>query len=101
MAGRQDYFGSIPYTEEEKHRIATLLRQNLGDEYISRREGPGGCISFLSPRPSYITQWNLLYFVCIASVSYIEGWKILDLANDIFGFNGWANSIVRMEVLIV
>lgn len=45
-AGGGDYFGSIPYTEEEKSRIANLLRQNLGDEYISRREGPGGCTRF-------------------------------------------------------
>lgn len=31
-------------------------------------------------------------------LSYIEGWKAIDLANEVFGFNGWSSTIVRMDV---
>ena len=28
---------------------------------------------------------------------YLEGWKAIDLANEVFGFNGWSSSIVSLE----
>ncbi len=26
--------------------------------------------------------------------TYVEGWKAIQLANQIFGFNGWSSSVV-------
>ena len=31
-------------------------------------------------------------------VVYIEGWKVIDLANDIFGFNGWSHSVTNSTI---
>lgn len=28
------------------------------------------------------------------SVGYVEGWKALSLANEVFGFNGWSSEIL-------
>ena len=59
-------------------RIATLqakLDKKLGPEYISQRPGPGGGMK----------------------LTYAEGWKIINLANEVFGFNGWSSSIVRLD----
>ena len=64
-------------TSEHVRMIATLqakLNQRLGPEYISQRPGPGG-----GPK-----------------LTYIEGWKVINLANEIFGFNNWSSSIVSM-----
>ncbi|EIN08358.1 Rad52/22 double-strand break repair protein [Punctularia strigosozonata HHB-11173 SS5] len=58
-------------------RIASLqakLDRKLGPEFISQRPGPGG-----GPK-----------------LTYAEGWKIINLANDVFGFNGWSSSIVNL-----
>lgn len=66
-------------SEETARRIATLqakLDKKLGPEYISQRPGPGG-----GPK-----------------LTYAEGWKIINLANEVFGFNGWSSSITSMTV---
>ncbi|KAJ4489915.1 hypothetical protein J3R30DRAFT_3278204 [Lentinula aciculospora] len=58
-------------------RIAALqakLNQQLGPEYISTRPGPGG-----GPK-----------------LVYAEGWKIINLANEVFGFNGWSTNLVSL-----
>ncbi|UZJ56850.1 hypothetical protein CBS101457_006170 [Exobasidium rhododendri] len=65
--------------EDGARQIATLqarLAQRLGPEYISSRQGPGGG----------------------GKLSYLEGWKAIDLANEVFGFNGWSSAVVRMDV---
>lgn len=73
-------FGNTPFTgpsEETAIKIATLqakLNQKLGPEFISQRPGPGGG----------------------QKLTYAEGWKIINLANEVFGFNGWSSSIVNM-----
>lgn len=59
-------------------RIATLqakLDRKLGPEYVSTRPGPGGA----------------------GRLTYAEGWKIINLANEVFGFNGWSSSIVSLS----
>jgi DNA repair and recombination protein RAD52 len=59
--------------------IATLqakLNQRLGPEYISQRPAPGGA----------------------GKLSYIEGWKIISLANEVFGFNGWSSNVVTINI---
>ena len=65
-------------SEETAKKIATLqvkLDRKLGPEYISQRPGPGG-----GPK-----------------LTYVEGWKIINLANEVFGFNGWSSSIVNLS----
>ncbi|KAJ3569182.1 hypothetical protein NP233_g5225 [Leucocoprinus birnbaumii] len=80
--GSQMPFIPTPYanetmSEETAARIATLqvkLDQKLGPEYISQRQGPRG-----GPK-----------------LTYAEGWKIINLANEVFGFNGWSSSLVNV-----
>ncbi|KAG1736133.1 Rad52/22 family double-strand break repair protein-domain-containing protein [Suillus paluster] len=68
---------SMDLSEDTAIKIATLqakLNKQLGPEYISQRPGPGG-----GPK-----------------LTYAEGWKIINLANEVFGFNGWSSQIVNM-----
>jgi len=58
------------FTPEERDAIQRYLRLNLGPDYISQRVGAGN-----------------------NKVSYIEGWKAIELANEAFGFDGWSSSI--------
>ncbi|KAG6331988.1 hypothetical protein ID866_7100 [Astraeus odoratus] len=64
--------------EDTAAKIAALqakLNKKLGPEFISQRPGPGG-----GPK-----------------LTYAEGWKIINLANEVFGFNGWSSSIVNIS----
>ena len=66
-------------SEASALKIAELqakLDRKLGPEYISQRPGPGG-----GPK-----------------LTYAEGWKIINLANEVFGFNGWSSTIVSLTV---
>lgn len=75
----QQTFTNDSISEESARKIASLqvkLNQKLGPEYISQRPGPGG-----GPK-----------------LTYVEGWKIINLANEVFGFNGWSSSIVSLTV---
>lgn len=43
----------------------------------------------------------LYIFMCMCSsfqVCYIEGHKVISLANEMFGFNGWAHSVTQQNV---
>ncbi|ODV78906.1 recombination protein Rad52, partial [Suhomyces tanzawaensis NRRL Y-17324] len=71
----QRTFQPVSYTPEEYQRIQLLLDKVLGPEYVSSRPGGGG-----------------------QKVSYIEGWKALNLANEIFGFNGWNSELISTQV---
>ncbi|CAO1628149.1 unnamed protein product [Sympodiomycopsis kandeliae] len=65
--------------EKGLKQLATMqarLNQRLGPEYISQRQGAAGA----------------------GKLSYIEGWKAIDLANDVFGFNGWSTTLKWMTV---
>lgn len=65
-------------SEQTAMKIANLqakLNKKLGPEYISQRPGPGG-----GPK-----------------LTYAEGWKVINLANEVFGFNGWSSSIVNLN----
>ncbi|KAF8879666.1 hypothetical protein CPB84DRAFT_1793199 [Gymnopilus junonius] len=75
----QSLFANESISEETAKKIATLqvkLDQKLGPEYISQRPGPGG-----GPK-----------------LTYVEGWKIINLANEVFGFNGWSSSVVSLTM---
>ncbi|XP_070227825.1 DNA repair protein RAD52 homolog isoform X2 [Bos mutus] len=68
-------FGQYQYTVEEHQAIQKALRQRLGPEYISSRVAGGG-----------------------QKVCYIEGHRVINLANEMFGYNGWAHSITQQNV---
>ena len=77
MFGSQGSMAYQELSEATTLKIANLqakLNQKLGPEYISQRPGPGG-----GPK-----------------LTYAEGWKIINLANEVFGFNGWSSSIVNL-----
>ncbi|KAI9278122.1 hypothetical protein BY458DRAFT_488266 [Sporodiniella umbellata] len=57
------------FTEEEYDRISEQLQKSLGPEWLTQRPGPSG------------------------RLTYIEGKTAINLANDIFGFNGWSSDI--------
>ena len=59
------------YTAVEIARLQARLDKQLGPEFIATRPGGGGG----------------------GKVSYIEAWKVIALANDVFGFNGWSSSV--------
>ena len=54
------------------HLFQTKLNQKLGPEFIAQRPSGGG------------------------KVTYLEGWKAINLANEIFGFNGWSSSVLNI-----
>uniref|UniRef100_A0A3Q0R5Z0 DNA repair protein RAD52 homolog n=1 Tax=Amphilophus citrinellus TaxID=61819 RepID=A0A3Q0R5Z0_AMPCI len=63
------------YTAEEYQAVQDALRQKLGPEYISTRVAGGG-----------------------QKVCYIEGHRVISLANEMFGYNGWSHSISQQNV---
>ncbi|VUG18319.1 DEBR0S3_07558g1_1 [Brettanomyces bruxellensis] len=65
----------VQYTQDELIRIAEALDKQLGPEFISKRKGPG---------------YN--------SIQYLEGWKAINLANNIFGPNGWCTELKNFQV---
>ncbi|XP_067392403.1 DNA repair protein RAD52 homolog isoform X3 [Emydura macquarii macquarii] len=68
-------FGQYQYSADEYQAIQNALRQRLGPEYISSRQAGGG-----------------------QKVCYIEGHRVISLANEMFGYNGWAHSVTQQNV---
>ncbi|RCH90287.1 DNA repair protein rad52, partial [Rhizopus stolonifer] len=58
-----------PFTPTEQEIISNVLKRSLGPEWINQRSGPSG------------------------RLTYIEGKTAINLANEIFGFNGWCSEI--------
>ncbi|XP_029953042.1 DNA repair protein RAD52 homolog isoform X2 [Salarias fasciatus] len=68
-------FGQCTYTAEEYQAVHNALRQRLGPEFISTRVAGGG-----------------------QKVCYVEGHRVIGLANEMFGYNGWSHSISQQNV---
>eukprot|EP00117_Sycon_ciliatum_P029363 scpid86029/ scgid2291/ DNA repair protein RAD52 homolog len=68
-------FGQVHFTEDEHSAIQSALEKKLGPEYISQRSGAGG-----------------------QKLAYIEGWRVIALANETFGFNGWSHSVTHQNI---
>ena len=62
-----------PDTEMKLAALQAKLNQKLGPEYISTRPGGNGM-----------------------KLTYTEGWKVINLANEVFGFNGWSTAVVNV-----
>lgn len=69
------FMGMSEETGVKIQRLQEKLNKKLGPEFISQRPGPGGG----------------------QKLTYAEGWKIINLANEVFGFNGWSSSIVNLN----
>lgn len=63
------------YTAREIATLSSRLEKQLGPEYISSRPGAGG-----------------------GKVHYLAADKCINLANDVFGFNGWSSGIQNIQV---
>ncbi|KAG9230581.1 hypothetical protein BJ875DRAFT_150846 [Amylocarpus encephaloides] len=63
------------YTAVEIATLQFRLEKQLGPEYISSRPGAGG-----------------------QKVHYLAAEKCIQLANEVFGFNGWSSSIKELQV---
>ncbi|KAI9222827.1 hypothetical protein BC828DRAFT_345597 [Blastocladiella britannica] len=68
-------FGSAPFSHEETARIQMDLSRKLPPDCIATRSGGSA-----------------------GRVSYVEGWKAIELANEIFGFNGWSSTVLNMSI---
>jgi len=72
--GESMSFGSEQFSAEEQAAVQKALQQRLGPNFISKRPAGGG------------------------QVAYLEGWKAISLANEIFGFNGWSHSVSQQTI---
>ena len=63
------------YTAQEIATLQSRLDKQLGPEYISSRPAPGG-----------------------GKVHYVSGEKVIALANEVFGFNGWSSTLRDITV---
>ncbi|KAL9613979.1 MAG: hypothetical protein Q9167_001528 [Letrouitia subvulpina] len=63
------------YTAEEIATLSSRLEKRLGPEFISTRPGAAG-----------------------QRVPYLAGDKCINLANEVFGFNGWSSGIQQIQV---
>ncbi|GAA5874117.1 hypothetical protein JCM8547_008378, partial [Rhodosporidiobolus lusitaniae] len=52
-----------------------LLNKTLGPGHVANRAGGGG-----------------------AKLSYLEGWRAINIANEVFGYNGWYTEIKFLEI---
>eukprot|EP00092_Neocalanus_flemingeri_P032306 GFUD01035124.1.p1 GENE.GFUD01035124.1~~GFUD01035124.1.p1 ORF type:complete len:400 (+),score=131.35 GFUD01035124.1:43-1242(+) len=68
-------FGSEQFSCEEQAAVQKALHQRLGPNFISKRPAGGG-----------------------QNVVYLEGWRAISLANEIFGFNGWSHSVSQQTI---
>ncbi|KAK7026886.1 DNA repair protein rad52 [Halocaridina rubra] len=75
METNQTLFGKTEFSAEELELVQNVLRQKLGSSFISQRAGAGG-----------------------QRIAYIEGWRLIALANEIFGFNGWSHSVTNQTI---
>ena len=39
-----------------------------------------------------------LLFCTGIKLAYVEGWKLINLANETFGFNGWSHSVTHQNI---
>jgi DNA repair and recombination protein RAD52 len=71
----QPYKPIVDFTVEEKAQLDSDLPKYLPPEFTATRAGPGR-----------------------STLTYVEGWKVKNLANKLFGFNGWSSAITDVTV---
>lgn len=73
MATAASGFGRTDFTPAEQDRIQRALSDKLGNDKLQRRKGPGG-----------------------QQLIYVESWQAIELANELFGYNGWSCSVMQL-----
>jgi DNA repair and recombination protein RAD52 len=63
------------FTAQEIATLQSRLNKQLGPEYISTRQGAGGI-----------------------KVPYLAAEKVINLANEVFGFNGWSSEVRNVHI---
>lgn len=63
------------YTASDIATLQSRLDRQLGPEYISTRPGAGG-----------------------GKVHYLAAEKVINLANEVFGFNGWSSEVKKCDM---
>ncbi len=63
------------FTAQDIATLQSRLERQLGPEFISARPGAGG-----------------------GKVYYLAAEKVINLANEVFGFNGWSSQIQNVQV---
>ncbi|RUP50770.1 hypothetical protein BC936DRAFT_137719 [Jimgerdemannia flammicorona] len=92
---------SSSFEPDEFERLRRTLQRRLGPEYISHRQGPG---AGMPSRCTFVPAGALTNTFCATSwstggkVTYIEGFTAFNLANEIFGFNGWSSSVMDITI---
>eukprot|EP00948_MAST-09A_sp_MAST-9A-sp1_P001586 g1586.t1 len=75
-SGRTPSFGCRSFGLERQSYISEKLNTRLNRNDLKQRKGPGG-----------------------QRLTYIEGWRAVSLANNIFGFNGWSSEIMKIDII--
>ncbi|CAE6467745.1 unnamed protein product [Rhizoctonia solani] len=83
--------GNSSLSMEQLAQMQAKLNKKLGPEFISQRPGPGG-----GEYSNSSTLFIPLRSVLGVKLTYAEGWKIINLANEVFGFNGWSSSVLSI-----
>lgn len=68
------FTGMSDPVRERNEKLQQILNKTLGADYIASRQGGGG-----------------------SKLNYLEGWRAINLANEVFGFNGWFTDIKYLE----
>lgn len=57
-------------------------------------------IIFIGFCSSYFLNCSLISLppVFFFKLAYVEGWKLVNLANETFGFNGWSHSVTHQNI---
>jgi DNA repair and recombination protein RAD52 len=64
---------NVPFSAEDTFRIQKQLDAPVDIEHIAFRPAAQG------------------------TVAYVEGWRALNLANEVFGFSGWSSEILSLS----
>ncbi|GAB0492926.1 hypothetical protein MMPV_004196 [Pyropia vietnamensis] len=68
-------FGDAAFSRHDAERIGRMLDHRLTKSDCKQRAGPSG-----------------------RKLTYLESWKVIDLANKIFGWDGWSCEMVSSEL---
>lgn len=63
------------FSNDERSRIQSLLQTRLPADQMAQRTGPGN-----------------------QKLTYVESWRSIELANEIFGFSGWSSTILSLDM---
>ena len=80
------------FTEEMEDRVGRMLSMKIPPELVASRPGPGNCASI---RKDAFRITDGLY---LAKIYYIEAHRVISMANEVFGFNGWNSRIISSTV---